>query len=83
MVNSLQEISILSVRKFPLVSSVLRIGDPGWVKNQDPVPGWKNSDPGSGMEKFQIGDKHLGSATLILIVFYFHLYHTYINSSIM
>jgi hypothetical protein len=39
MVNGLQEISILSVRKFPLVSSVLRIWEPGWVKNQDPVPG--------------------------------------------
>jgi hypothetical protein len=38
MVNGLQEISILGVRKFPLVSSVLRFRfrDPGWVKNQDP-----------------------------------------------
>jgi hypothetical protein len=26
-------------------------------------PGWKNSDPGSGMEKIRIRDKHPGSAT--------------------
>ncbi len=41
----------------------------------DADPGWKNSDPGSGMEKFgsgirdgnsRIWDKHPGSATLVL-----------------
>jgi hypothetical protein len=32
-----------------------------WIRD----PGWKNSDPGSGMGKIQIRDKHPGSATLI------------------
>jgi hypothetical protein len=32
----------------------------------DVDPGWKNSDPGSGMEKSWIRDKHPGSATLNL-----------------
>ncbi len=44
-----------------------------WVKNtsipsqlSDPDPGWKNPDPGSGMEKStsDTRDKHSGSATL-------------------
>jgi hypothetical protein len=57
-----------------------------WVKMLkffDADPEWKNLNLGSGMEKFQIWDKHPGSATLSHIVFYFHLYHMYINSSIM
>jgi hypothetical protein len=28
-------------------------------------PGWKDSDPESGMEKIRIRDKHPGSATLL------------------
>jgi hypothetical protein len=30
-------------------------------------PGWKNSDPGSGVEKSRIRDKDPGSATLIIL----------------
>jgi hypothetical protein len=35
--------------------------------NADPIPGSGNLfDPGSGMEKIRIRDKHPGSATLLL-----------------
>jgi hypothetical protein len=37
--------------------------DPGWVTNRD-------LDPGSGMKKIRIRDKHLGSATLVLMCTY-------------
>jgi hypothetical protein len=44
-----------------------------WVKilkffdmDANPDPGWKNSDPGSGMEKIRIRDTHPGSATLLV-----------------
>jgi hypothetical protein len=39
-----------------------------WVKILkffDADPEWKKSDPGSGMEKIRIQDKHPGSATLV------------------
>ena len=34
-----------------------------WIRD----PGWKNSDPGSGVEKSRIRDKDPGSATLIIL----------------
>jgi hypothetical protein len=40
-----------------------------WVKILkffDADPGWKNSDPGSGMGKIRIRDKHPGSRTLLV-----------------
>jgi hypothetical protein len=39
--------SVLRIRFRDPVLFWLR--DPGWVKNQDPDPGWKISDPGSGI----------------------------------
>ncbi len=40
------------------------VRNPGWVKSQDPDPGWTTRDP--GWKKFGSGnrDKHTGSATL-------------------
>jgi hypothetical protein len=40
--------------------------DPGWKKFGSGIRDGKKSDPGSGMEKSRIRDKHPGSATLPL-----------------
>jgi hypothetical protein len=48
---------------------LIQIGDPGWKKFGSGMGkigilrDGKNSDPGSGMEKIRIRDKHPGSAT--------------------
>jgi hypothetical protein len=38
--------------------------DPGWKKFGSEIRNGKNSDPGSGMEKIRIRDKHPGTITL-------------------
>ncbi len=67
--------TIFSVKQLKILKSLMRIRDPlsktfgsgiGDRINSD--PGWKSnskySDPGSGMEKIRIRDKHSGSAIL-------------------
>jgi hypothetical protein len=45
-----------------------------YLSSLTPIRDGKNSDPGSGMGKIRIRDKHLGSATLRIYFLYFFLY---------
>jgi hypothetical protein len=44
---------------------LMRIRDPGWRQFGSGIRDGKKSDPGSGMEKSRIRDKHPVSATLV------------------
>ncbi len=44
----------------------IRIRDPEWQKFGSGIRNGKNSDPGSGMKKIRIRDKHPGSAIILV-----------------